>query len=79
MAEHFLDKVTCELSRNIKGIRREALDVLMNYRWPGNVRELENIMDSDIILQQPNTVFFLMLSHMLDSCNRLMYMIGIGS
>lgn len=52
LAEHFLDKMACELRRNIKGIRREALDVLMNYRWPGNVRELENIIERIVTLTE---------------------------
>lgn len=52
LAEHFLEKVTCELRRNIKGIRREALDVLMNYQWPGNVRELENIIERIVTLTE---------------------------
>ena len=50
LAEHFLKKFTCEFGGNIKGIRREALDVLMNYRWPGNVRELENIIERIVTL-----------------------------
>jgi DNA-binding NtrC family response regulator len=29
----------------IKGISRDALDCLMNYRWPGNVRELANVVE----------------------------------
>jgi len=52
LAEHFLNKMACELGRNIKGIRREALDVLMNYRWPGNVRELENIIERIVTLSE---------------------------
>ena len=52
LVEHFMSKVSAELSRKIKGIKREALDVLMTYRWPGNVRELENIIERIVILTE---------------------------
>jgi len=52
LAEHFMKKVSTELSRKIKGIKREALDILMTYRWPGNVRELENIIERIAILTE---------------------------
>ena len=29
----------------VKGIEREALDAMMNYRWSGNVRELVNVVE----------------------------------
>lgn len=52
LAEHFMSKVSAELGRKIKGIKREALHVLMAYRWPGNVRELENIIERIVILTE---------------------------
>ncbi len=52
LVEHFLSKVSSELSRGVKGIRREALEVLRNYPWPGNVRELENIIERVVTLTE---------------------------
>ncbi|WP_378956991.1 sigma 54-interacting transcriptional regulator [Pelosinus sp. sgz500959] len=56
LAEHFMSKVSSELDRKIKGIKREALDILINYRWPGNVRELENIIERIVILTEGDYV-----------------------
>lgn len=52
LTEYFLKNICAEQNKKIKGIRPEALEVLMNYRWPGNVRELENIMERIIALTE---------------------------
>ncbi|HHW03354.1 MAG TPA: sigma 54-interacting transcriptional regulator [Thermoanaerobacterales bacterium] len=56
LTEHFIKFYNRQLCKNVKGITREAMDLLMNYSWPGNVRELKsriesimNFMDGDII------------------------------
>lgn len=56
LADYFLHKVGCELGRKMKGIRREALDVLIDYRWPGNVRELENIIERVVTFAEGNYI-----------------------
>ena len=33
------------LGKNITGVSREALEVLVQYRWPGNMRELINVIE----------------------------------
>lgn len=33
-----------ELSKQIEGFTREALEVIRNFSWPGNVRELRNVV-----------------------------------
>lgn len=50
LIEHFIDKINGEINKEIKGIRQDALEVLLQYRWPGNVRELENIIERAITL-----------------------------
>jgi PAS domain S-box-containing protein len=52
LIEYFLKNICAEQNKNIKGIKPDALKVLMNYRWPGNVRELENIMERLITLAE---------------------------
>lgn len=47
---YFLNKANVQLHKQIKGIRQDALDALMNYHWPGNVRELENLVDMLVVL-----------------------------
>jgi len=48
--EHFIKKFNAENNKNIKGVSKEALELMMNYDWPGNVRELENLIERIIVL-----------------------------
>lgn len=50
LVEHFIKMYNVELKKEITGIEKQALDVLMSYSWPGNVRELENIMERAMVL-----------------------------
>ena len=50
LAQHFLKKFNEANGKQIRGIQREAMDLLTNYPWPGNVRELENVMERAVIL-----------------------------
>ena len=50
LAEHFIDKFTRKLGKQISGIDPEAADLLVNYSWPGNVRELQNILERAVVL-----------------------------
>jgi DNA-binding NtrC family response regulator len=49
LAEHFVQRISSELSRDIAGISVEALKVLIAYDWPGNVREMENVIERAIV------------------------------
>lgn len=48
LVEHFIEKL--KNKKNIMGISREAMEVLVNYKWPGNVRELENLLERIVAL-----------------------------
>ncbi|MFZ3065410.1 MAG: sigma 54-interacting transcriptional regulator [Nitrospirota bacterium] len=37
-------------ARKVKGVAKETLNILINYRWPGNVRELRNVIERAIAL-----------------------------
>jgi two-component system, NtrC family, response regulator AtoC len=50
LAYHFLDFYSRENQKQIKGISREALNLLIEYYWPGNVRELENAIERAVIM-----------------------------
>lgn len=41
----FMKRISRKSGKNLSGITREALDLLMNYSWPGNVRELINVLE----------------------------------
>jgi len=49
LAEHFVNRISSELARDVHGIAPAALKVLMAYEWPGNVRELENVIERAIV------------------------------
>ncbi|WP_018086749.1 sigma 54-interacting transcriptional regulator [Desulfurispora thermophila] len=38
-------KLNRKLGKKVKGLSKEAEEILYNYDWPGNVRELENVIE----------------------------------
>jgi DNA-binding NtrC family response regulator len=50
LAYHFLDLYTKETRKQIKGISKEAMNLLLDDDWPGNVRELENVIERAVIM-----------------------------
>src|SRR5215468_1485526 len=43
-------------SARVKGMSREAMDLLANYRWPGNVRELVNTVERAVSFADGDTI-----------------------
>ncbi|MBI5874337.1 MAG: sigma-54-dependent Fis family transcriptional regulator, partial [Deltaproteobacteria bacterium] len=56
LAEHFFEKHTKELAKEIKGISHEAMDYLESYSYPGNIRELENIIERAVALENTSVI-----------------------
>ena len=50
LAYHFLDLYSKEAKKEIKGVSKEAMKLLLEYHWPGNVRELENTIERAVIM-----------------------------
>ncbi|MBD3166997.1 response regulator [bacterium] len=50
LVEHFVMRYAELNGREIEGVSREAMDLLMKHHWPGNVRELENAIESAVVL-----------------------------
>ncbi len=50
LAYHFLDLYSKEAKKEIHGISKEAMKLLLEYQWPGNVRELENAIARAVIM-----------------------------
>lgn len=56
LAQHFLEKFSKEMGKNIRKMSSYAMDILNNYAFPGNVRELENIVERSVALETSNIV-----------------------
>jgi two-component system, NtrC family, response regulator PilR len=56
LALHFIDKYSCEMQKEIRGISPKALEVLESYNYPGNVRELENMIARGVALEASNVI-----------------------
>jgi len=52
LVQHFLQRSTESLHRNVEGFDAQAMQVLQRYAWPGNVRELENVVERAIVLSR---------------------------
>jgi len=50
LAEHFVQRISCELGKDISGVSAAALKLLIAYDWLGNVRELENVIERAVLL-----------------------------
>jgi PAS domain S-box-containing protein len=50
LAEHFIDRFRRTRGKNITGVDRETLSLLMSHDYPGNIRELENIIEHAFVL-----------------------------
>lgn len=56
LIDHFLTKFSKENQKHLKGISREAMDLLLKYDYPGNVRELENIIEQAVVLTRGDII-----------------------
>ncbi len=54
LIDHFVAAFSRKCRHLIKGIARDAMDVLVKHLWPGNVRELRNVVEA-IFINRPDT------------------------
>jgi len=50
LAEHFVDKFSKKMGKEIAGLSEDAKALLLRYPFPGNIRELENMLERAIAL-----------------------------
>ncbi|MBF0336245.1 MAG: sigma-54-dependent Fis family transcriptional regulator [Nitrospirae bacterium] len=50
LIQHFLDKYNKEFDRQIRGVERSALRMLMDYHWPGNIRQLGSVVERAVLM-----------------------------
>ena len=56
LIDHFLGRYSRENEKDIHGVSREAMDVLMRYGYPGNVRELQNIVERAVVMARGEVI-----------------------
>ena len=56
LAQHFLEKYTRQMGKQITKISSYAIDLLHRYDFPGNVRELENLIERSVALSSTNII-----------------------
>jgi two-component system, NtrC family, response regulator PilR len=56
LAQHFLEKYSREMDKEITKISSYAIDLLNKYDFPGNIRELENLMERSVALSSTNII-----------------------
>ena len=56
LVEHFIEKISKENKKDVRGITSDAMQMFMHYRWPGNVRELENVIERVITLMDTDLI-----------------------
>jgi two-component system response regulator PilR (NtrC family) len=54
LAQHFLDKYSHEMGKEITKISSYAIELLKKYDFPGNIRELENLLERSVALTSTN-------------------------
>jgi len=50
ITDFFIQHFNKIYKRDVQGITREALSILLQYNWPGNIRELENTIEYAFVL-----------------------------
>ena len=50
LVESYIDYLGPRIGRDVRGIARDALAALREYKWPGNVRELINVIERAMLL-----------------------------
>jgi DNA-binding NtrC family response regulator len=50
LAQHFIEEFNLKCDKQVKGLSREALNIVKKYSWPGNVRELKNALERAVVV-----------------------------
>ena len=56
LASYFVRQHASRCKRDVKGIAKEARNLLMAYDWPGNVRELSNAIERAVVLGSQDVI-----------------------
>ncbi|MBM4118145.1 sigma-54-dependent Fis family transcriptional regulator [bacterium] len=56
LVRHFLQRLAEKRGLPIKGVSKEAMELLCESDWAGNVRELENVLERTVLLEERETL-----------------------
>ncbi|MFH1976734.1 MAG: sigma-54 dependent transcriptional regulator [Pseudomonadota bacterium] len=56
LAQHFLEKYSNEMGKEVTKLSSYAINLLNNYPFPGNIRELENLMERSVAITDTNII-----------------------
>jgi two-component system, NtrC family, response regulator PilR len=56
LSEHFIEKYNLIFNKKVKGVSRDAMKILMEYRWPGNVRQLDSVFEKAVLLAKDTSL-----------------------
>lgn len=56
LCNHFINLFSKNLNKSIRGLTKEATEVLLNYEFPGNVRQLANILEHAAIINSSGII-----------------------
>ncbi len=56
LAQHFLEKYSKEIGKEITKISSYAIDLMQKYDFPGNIRELENLIERSVAISSTNII-----------------------
>lgn len=56
LLDHFINKISKNIGKNISLVKNDAMEALLNYSWPGNVRELENLVERLVALNENQVI-----------------------
>jgi DNA-binding NtrC family response regulator len=56
LVEHFLRNANDDMAREVRGVSKDTMDILMMHHWPGNVRELENCIHRAVVMTDDDII-----------------------
>lgn len=56
LASDFISSLSTTMQKSVKGISKDALNILLSYDWPGNIRELKNVIERAIMLTDTDII-----------------------